>query len=183
MTLPRGTSRDIYPRNWVVSLFRTSKRIYWWSLPTKSSSTLQPEILASKDSDARVMSGIVPLCLGRRKNDKPGPGSKVQDIFPPGVRRGHSPLDSPRVKISAYDNVPSSVEHTLFQTIDFATKVLNGLVGSEVATKKRHVPTLYPCKTAAASMTPHRRSRPKCSSTETVGKPRRCVPITILLAN
>ncbi|KAG8333232.1 hypothetical protein J6590_005991 [Homalodisca vitripennis] len=45
------------------------------------------------------------------EDDEPGPGDEVQDVFPPGVGRGHNPLDGPRVEITANDNVPSGAEH------------------------------------------------------------------------
>ncbi|XP_046686127.1 uncharacterized protein LOC124371816 [Homalodisca vitripennis] len=78
------------------------------------------------------------------EDDEPGPGDEVQDVFPPGVGRGHTPLDGPRVEITANDNVPSGADHALLQTINLVAEVLDGLVWDEVATEKSYIPTSNP---------------------------------------
>ncbi|KAG8320675.1 hypothetical protein J6590_063198 [Homalodisca vitripennis] len=85
------------------------------------------------------------------KDDEPGPGDEVQDVFPPGVGRGHTPLDGPRVEITANDNVPSGAEHALLQTINLVAEVLDGLVWGEVATEESCIPTPYPDESSATS--------------------------------
>ncbi|KAG8262041.1 hypothetical protein J6590_061772 [Homalodisca vitripennis] len=87
------------------------------------------------------------------EDDEPGPGDEVQDVFPPGVGRVHSPLDGPRVVITANDNVPSGAEHALLQTINFVAEVLDGLVWGEVATEESYIPTPYPDESSSTSVT------------------------------
>ncbi|KAG8284234.1 hypothetical protein J6590_107427, partial [Homalodisca vitripennis] len=89
------------------------------------------------------------------EDDEPGPGDEVQDVFPPAVGRGHSPLDGPRVEITANEDVPSGAEHALLQTINLVAEVLDGLVCGEVATEESYIPTPDPDESLATSVTPH----------------------------
>ncbi|KAG8336743.1 hypothetical protein J6590_039823 [Homalodisca vitripennis] len=121
------------------------------------------------------------------EDDEPGPGEEVQDVFPPGVGKGHSPLDGPRVEITDNDNMPNGAEHALLQTINLVAEVLDGLVWGELATEESYIPTPYPDESSATSVTPYHDflwvPGPESSSTETVWDPNSWVPVPILFAD
>ncbi|KAG8321797.1 hypothetical protein J6590_038475 [Homalodisca vitripennis] len=97
--------------------------MYWWSLILHHPPARDPrKKRLRREGYVRNRASLPGAPESRRvalvEDDEPGPGDEVQDVFPPGVGRGHSPLDGPRVEITANDNVPSGAEHALLQTIN-----------------------------------------------------------------